>query len=219
MNVCVVGANRGIGLEFCRQFKDKGYNVTAVCRSPSSDVEAIADTSYFDVDVTQEQALQTVAKNFQPHTFDIFIHVAGIMRSTSFASFAENDILDQLRVNSLAPLLSIRAFATTLKNEAKVAVLTSRMGSIADNDSGGSYGYRMSKAALNAAVKSMSIDHQDKSWSVIALHPGWVKTDMTGHTGQLDVTESVRGMIKLLAEPGQKYNGRFVHTNGEELPW
>jgi NAD(P)-dependent dehydrogenase (short-subunit alcohol dehydrogenase family) len=122
-------------------------------------------------------------------------------------------------VNSLGPLLTTQALVGNLGEGSKVGIITSRMGSIDDNDSGGSYGYRMSKAAVNAAGKSLSIDLKPKGIAVAILHPGWVRTDMTGHNGLIDTDESACGLLDRMEELTLETSGSFWHTNGELLPW
>jgi NAD(P)-dependent dehydrogenase (short-subunit alcohol dehydrogenase family) len=122
-------------------------------------------------------------------------------------------------VNSLGPLLTTLALVNNMGKGSKVGIITSRMGSIDDNGSGGSYGYRMSKAAVNATGKSLAIDLKPRGIAVAILHPGWVKTDMTGHRGLIDTTESVSGLIERMKELNLENTGSFWHTNGEQLPW
>ncbi len=218
-NAAVIGANRGIGLELCRQLKKNEFEVTAFCRKASDDLRGTEAKVIENCEVTDSGSLRQAAEGFTDHHFDVFVHVAGIMRETSFPNFEEKDIIDQFTVNALGPLLSIRAFQSKIKNGAKVGLLTSRMGSIADNSSGGAYGYRMSKAALNAAAKSLSIDLAEHKWTLLTLHPGWVQTDMTRNTGNLTPEESAKGLIRLLLEKGPEDTGKFFHVNGEGLPW
>ena len=122
-------------------------------------------------------------------------------------------------VNSLGPLLVTHALMGNLSKGSKVGLVTSRKGSIADNDSGGSYAYRMSKSALNAAGKSLSIDLKPQGIAIAILHPGWVRTDMTGHGGLINTDESVNGLLKRMDALDLSNSGTFWHTNGEELPW
>jgi NAD(P)-dependent dehydrogenase (short-subunit alcohol dehydrogenase family) len=218
MNIAVVGANRGIGLEFCKQLSEK-HKVYAFCRTASEELRALDVKCIEDTDVSNFSSLETAAKQLEGEKLDYLIHVAGILETQSLDDFDVEGIEKQFLVNSIGPILSAKAFLPYLNDSAKIALLTSRMGSIADNDSGGQYGYRMSKAALNAAGKSLSVDLKPKGISVLLLHPGYVKTDMTGHSGLIETPESVAGMWKIVTTKGIEQTGSFWHTNGEELPW
>jgi len=218
MNIAIVGSNRGIGLEFCTQLASE-HKVYAFCRQASEDLKKL-DLKYIEnTDVRDLASLQTAAATLKDEKVDCLIHVAGILESQSLDDFDVAAVRKQFEVNSIGPILSVKAFLPYLSDQAKVALLTSRMGSIADNDSGGQYGYRMSKAALNAAGKSLALDLKPRGISVFLLHPGYVKTDMTDHNGLIDTKESVTGLWKLITSKDIKQSGGFWHTNGEELPW
>lgn len=217
--VMIVGANRGIGLELCRQYQDKGYQVIAVCRSASDELKKLGVEVISDIDVTQTESLKKLSHQIGDQKIDVLIHNAGIMRSESLASLDPNVLLEQLTVNSVAPLITVSTLLPKLNKGAKVAVMSSRMGSVTDNDSGGAYGYRMSKSAVNAAFKSLSLDLKNQNIAVAVLHPGWVRTDMTSHNGLMDPPESVAGLIKVLDQLSLENTGQFWHTNGEVLPW
>ena len=217
MHVVVFGANRGIGLEFCKRYKDSGFQVTAICRQSSAALNQVADIVYTSVDTTNLNKIQEISEKIDE--VDMLVHVAGILRDESLEEMNFGTIGEQMAVNAMGPLMSIMGLLPRIKSGGKIAVLTSRMGSIADNSSGGRYGYRMSKAALNAAMKSLSIDLKDKGIAVGILHPGYVRTDMTGGNGLIDTGESVWGMMKVLEKLDMDNTGTFWHMNGEELPW
>jgi len=152
-------------------------------------------------------------------SLDAAILNAGVLRSSSLDHLALDDIRTMLEVNTLVPLKVAAALRPNLSNPSKLAIVTSRMGSMADNSSGGSYGYRASKAAVNAIGKSLAIDLADAGVSVALLHPGWVRTDMTGHHGLVDPDESAAGLIARLDALTPATSGTFWHMNGEALPW
>jgi len=219
MNIAIVGANRGIGLEFVNQLADK-HSVYAFCRKASKELSASAAKQVIEnCDVSEQASLATAADALEVENLDWLIHVSGIMESTSLENFDVDAIEKQFRVNAIAPILSAKAFLPRLQAGSKIGFLSSRMGSIADNGSGGSYGYRMSKSGLNMAAVSLAKDIQDQEIPVLILHPGYVKTDMTNHNGHIDTKESVEGLIKVMESKTLKDTGTFWHTSGEPLPW
>lgn len=220
MNFAVVGANRGIGLEITKKLVNEGHDVYAFCRKTSSDLDKIKPKKIIqDFEVTQRKDMSEKLKQEAQVTFDGLFHVSGILESESLEDFNEDTILQQFKVNSIGPILTCKAFQPHLGDNAKIGLLTSRMGSIEDNGSGGMYGYRMSKAALNSAGKSLSLDLKEKGITVLLLHPGYVKTDMTNHNGNITAEESAKGLIDLFKSKSIKDTGTFWHMNGEPLPW
>ncbi len=218
-NAIITGANRGIGLQLCHALKDRGYTVTALCRQPGDALTKLGINTHAHYDVTDGAAIEAFAKSVEPGTIDLLINNAGIMRSTSLDNLDLEAARQQFEVNALGPLRVTHSLLPALKDGAKIALVTSRMGSIADNDSGGSYGYRMSKAALNAAGVSLARDLRARGIAVVILHPGYVRTDMTGQSGLIDVDESVAGLLARIDELNLENSGSFWHTNGELLPW
>lgn len=221
-HIVITGGNRGIGLELCKQFIAKGDTVTALCRNSSPELDALGATVFTSVDVTDRTSVQLAKQKCNGKPVDILINNAGILSNESLDKLddgAEARILLQFRINSLAPLVVTSEFSDTLKIGSKVILMTSRMGSITDNEHGGQYGYRMSKAALNAAGKSLAIDFEERGIYVGILHPGWVQTDMTGYTGSLTPAQSVAGLIQQIEALDETRSGRFFHSNGNELPW
>jgi len=218
----VTGSNRGIGLELCKQLKQRGFHVIATCRHPSAELNALGVEIIDQVDVSDPESLQALAQKLAGRKLDWLINNAGIAGGLGLRDIDANTVESFQRmyqVNSLGPLLTTQALLENLSSGSKVGLVTSRMGSIDDNDSGGSYAYRMSKAALNAAGKSLSIDLKPKGIAVAILHPGWVRTDMTGHGGLIDTDESARGLLDRMAELTLATSGTFWHMNGEVLPW
>jgi NAD(P)-dependent dehydrogenase (short-subunit alcohol dehydrogenase family) len=220
MNIAVVGSNRGIGLALCQQLIKEEHQVYAFCRKSSDELHQAGPTKIIEnFEVTDSKSMtQALQKNELPK-IDRLYHVSGILESTHLETFDVESLQRQFMVNSVAPILSVKAFLPFLSEGAKIGLLTSRMGSIADNGSGGSYGYRMSKAALNAAGKSLALDLKEQGLAVFLLHPGWVKTDMTGQTGHVDTTESAQGLIQIMESKSLEETGSFWHMNGEQLPW
>ncbi len=215
----ITGANRGIGLELCRQLAGSGWSVTALCRRATPELRALPLQISEDFDVTDETALDDFAAGLAPASVDLLINNAGILDSTPLDHLDPDAIRRQFEVNALGPLRVTSALLTALAGNSKVALISSRMGSIADNTSGGSYGYRMSKAALNAAGKSLALDLAGRGISVAVLHPGYVRTDMTGQQGLIEVAESAAGLIQRINELTPATSGTFWHSNGEILPW
>lgn len=220
--VLITGTNRGIGLELCRQLSDKGMHVIATCRQASNELKNLNVEIIENVEVSEPSSLARLADELSGRHIDWLINNAGIAGGIGLGDIddgAVDSFIRMYRVNSLGPLLVTQALLPNLHEGSKVGIITSRMGSIEDNDSGGSYAYRMSKAAVNAAGKSLSVDLKPRGIAVAILHPGWVRTDMTGHGGLIDPDESASGLIKRMEELTLDSSGGFWHTNGERLPW
>lgn len=217
--IVITGANRGIGLAMAQACLKRGDRVIALCRRASEDLRNSGAGVVEDVDVTSSGALQKAAAAVGD--VDILIANAGVLSNEPLSAIAEavDRIEQQFRVNALGPLLTVHAFADKLVPGAKVALITSRMGSMADNSSGGSYGYRMSKAALNAAGRSLAIDLASRGIAVGLLHPGYVRTDMTGGRGDVEPSEAAARLVERIDELDARNSGTFRHANGVELPW
>ena len=216
----VTGANRGIGLEYCRQLKAQKHEVIAVCRSPSSELSSLGVQIEADVDLTDEQVVQKLAQKLADRKIDVLINNAGIVERISLENLDVESIRRQFEVNAIAPLRFTCELLPNLTSGSKVILMTSRMGSIDDNTSGGSYGYRMSKVALSMAGKSLAHDLKPQGIAVAILHPGLVKTRMTNFTDSGITTEtSVRGLLARIEGLNLKNTGTFWHSNGEVLPW
>jgi NAD(P)-dependent dehydrogenase (short-subunit alcohol dehydrogenase family) len=220
--VLITGTNRGIGLEMCKQLVEQGKHVIATCRKSSSALEALDVEIIEGVDTADLNSLKALAAKLEGRTIDWLINNAGIADGISMDELDQTAIessVNMFKVNSLGPLLTTQTLLPNLKKGSKVGIITSRMGSMDDNDSGGSYGYRMSKAAVNAAGKSLSIDLKPHGVAVGILHPGWVRTDMTSHNGLIDPDESAAGLLARMSELNIDNTGTFWHMNGEQLPW
>ncbi|MEA5518606.1 SDR family oxidoreductase [Limnoraphis robusta] len=216
----ITGSNRGIGLEYCRQLKMRGDDVIAVCRSASDELQALNVQIETDIDITSEASVSQLVKNLGNRTIDVLINNAGILERITLDNLDFESIRQQFEVNALGPLRLTQALLPHLKSGSKVVIMTSRMGSIEDNTSGGSYGYRMSKVALSMAGKSLSHDLKPRQISVAILHPGLVKTRMTGFTDSgITPEESVKGLLARIDELNLENTGTFWHSNGEILPW
>lgn len=222
-NVLIVGANRGIGLSLAQEYVNQGMNVFTLNRGTSEVVEALIpiENRISGCDATDLTALKEAQASWSEVQFDLLIHNSGIWMDDNLFE-AEQDFKDFTRVfevNTIAALKVIHVFLNQLRAHSVVGLMSSRMGSIADNDSGGRFGYRMSKAALNAAGKSLAVDLKGKKIAVALLHPGYVKTDMTNHNGLISTQESAQGLINVLSKINLENTGRFWHSNGETLPW
>ncbi len=220
--VLVTGSNRGIGLELCTQLNARSFDVIATCRHSSPALNGLNVEVIENVEVSDPHSLSTLASKLSGRNIDWLINNAGIANGIAMNGLDERAIDSCKRmfaVNSLGPLLTTYALLGNLSQNSKVGIITSRMGSIADNNSGGSYGYRMSKAAVNAASKSLAIDLKPRSIAVAILHPGWVRTDMTSHSGLISADESVSGLLNRMDELTLENSGSFWHTNGDLLPW
>jgi NAD(P)-dependent dehydrogenase (short-subunit alcohol dehydrogenase family) len=218
-DVLVVGSNRGIGLQLCSQLAQRGDSVIAACRESSEALEALGVPVHTGVDVTARASLEKLADTLGTDAVDTLLVVAGILRRTGLGNFDADVVREQFEVNALGALQTAIALRPCVRRGGKIGLVTSRMGSIADNTSGGSYGYRMSKAALNMAGRSLAHDLRPDEIAVALLHPGWVRTEMTGGTGMIDAAESAAGLVARMDELSLETTGIFVHQNGEHLPW
>lgn len=217
--VLVTGSNRGIGLELCRLFAKRGDAVIAVCRTASPALEKLGVRVVPNVDVTDGASVQELARLLEGTRLDVVVNNAGILGHESLGEIDYDAVRRQFEANAVGPLRLTEALIPYLAKGAKVALITSRMGSIADNGSGGMYGYRMSKAALNAAGASLAIDLLPRGISVIILHPGFVRTAMTGNNGNIDPDAAAAQLVARIDESSLATTGRFLHANGEPLPW
>jgi NAD(P)-dependent dehydrogenase (short-subunit alcohol dehydrogenase family) len=171
------------------------------------------------VDVATDGGINNMVKALSGVSVDVLVCNAGILRDENLEDFNGDSIREQFEVNALAPLRVVHALQNHLVRGAKVAMITSRMGSIADNDSGGRYGYRMSKAALNAAAVSLSKDLLSQKISVGIYHPGYVQTDMVNHGGDISADIAAGRLLGLINELNLGHSGVFKHSNGQVLPW
>ncbi len=216
----ITGANRGIGLEFARQLKNRGEDVIATCRTLSSELDSLSVQVETDIDITSGDSVLKLREKLNDTKIDVLIQNAGIAEFNSLSNLDPQSVMHQFEVNALSPLCFIHSILGNLSQSAKIALISSRMGSIEDNTSGGSYGYRMSKVALCMAGKSLSVDLKPRNISVAILHPGLVSTRMTGFTSNgIQPEESVNGLIQRIDELSLDNTGTFWHSNGEILSW
>jgi len=217
-NVLVVGGNRGIGLEVCRQFHARGDKVYATSRGQSDDLSALGVTVINGIDVTDTASTATLAEALNGVQIDILLNNAGILTRETLDDLDFDRIRKQFEVNALGPLRVIHALDQNLVAGSRVGIITSRVGSIEDNSSGGIYGYRMSKAAANMVGKNLSRDLAAKDIAVALLHPGLVATEMTGGNG-IAPSVAARGIIQRLDDLTMEISGTFWHAEGYQLPW
>jgi NAD(P)-dependent dehydrogenase (short-subunit alcohol dehydrogenase family) len=216
----VTGANRGIGLALTTLLREKGYSVLAACRNSSPELDALGVEIVTGIEVSDDEGIARLHAAVGERTVDLLINNAGILVwGDSLGSLDVEGIRRQFEVNALAPLRVTQALRPSLRKGSKVAFITSRMGSIADNSSGGAYGYRMSKAALNMAGKSLAEDLKGEGIAVAILHPGMVKTDMIRGHGQVEPADAAAGLLARIEALTMETTGGFWHQNGESLPW
>ena len=215
--IVITGANRGIGLALTEKFLKEGNEVFALCRNPSDKLQQTSANIIEGIDVTDMESLNKACK--EVGDMDILINNAGVLIGDHFDSIDFTDLEKQVEVNAFAVLKVALTLGRQLKHGGTYGILTSRMGSIADNTSGGQYGYRLSKCAANAIGKSLAEDWRSENKTVLLLHPGYVRTEMTNLNGLIDPPESAVGIFKILTTKTIKETGTFWHTNGDELPW
>lgn len=230
-SVLVTGANRGLGLEFAKQYTADGWRVFACCRAPGK-AKALNDLaasssgrlSVHALDVSHRGSVSSLAEALAGETIDILLNNAGVYGDENHDDFGKIDYEKwgtTFSVNVMGAMRMTEAFLENVSRSEKktIVCVSSKMGSMADNTSGGSYLYRSSKAALNAVVKSLSLDLKDRGIVVVALHPGWVQTDMGGEHAPTRPEESIRGMGEVLEGLQVKDTGRFLSYDGSEVPW
>ena len=228
--VLITGANRGLGLEFTRQYLAEGWKVLAACRNPGA-AEALqrlgssasGALTPLEMDVADSASVRRAAARVQATSIDIAINCAGIFggRAQSLGSLDYDDWLQVLEVNLLGPARVSEAFLEHLRRGERrlIVTLTSGMGSLADNSSGGSVLYRTSKAAVNMLMRTAAIDLRPQGISCVVVNPGWVKTDMGGPNARITAQESVGALRELIAKLTPEDSGRFYNYSGREYPW
>jgi len=218
-NVVITGANRGIGLALAKEFIASKDTVYAICRTTSDKLNALPVNVVEGVDVTEQAGLDKLVQALSGVEIDILVCNAGILRDESIVNLNTKTITEQFNVNAIAPINVVSHLLDQLKSGSKIAMITSRMGSIADNTSGGRYGYRMSKAALNIASVSLAKDLESDNISVGIYHPGYVQTDMVNFGGDISSTECANRLHQLIEQQSISSSGEFRHSNGDLLPW
>lgn len=225
--ILITGTNRGIGLEFVKQYAADGWSVIACCRNPQSAtaLQALASAHHniqiMPLDVADFAQIDALALQLKGQKIDVLINNAGVYPESSLGHVNYENWATAFKINSMAPLKMTEAFmphvaASQLK---KIVTLSSKMGSLDDNTSGGSYIYRTSKTAVNMVMKSLSIDLKPNGIAVVTLHPGWVQTDMGGPNGLIDTQTSVTGLRKVIANLALSNSGKFIAFDGEEIAW
>ena len=229
INVLVTGANRGLGLGFVTNYLGKNVNVFSTTRDIKSSRELLAlkerfpdNLEIFELDLLKESAGDTLANFLGERPIDILINNAGIGSTNQhFQAVSPKPWLEVLKVNLIAPLMVTQSIIDNVKKgvDKKIYFLSSQLGSIGDNTSGGMYIYRSSKTGLNQVVKSLSVDLKPQGITVVSLHPGWVKTDMGGPNAPVSIDESIEGMTQVIHTTDIRDTGRFLNYDGKELPW
>lgn len=220
--ILITGANRGIGLALCQHYTARGDHVIAVCRQTSEALTQTGARIEAGIDVTDDQALRALVGRLGDTAIDVLVLNAGVLARETLGQIDAagfDGIRRQFEINALGPLRVAQRLLDRLPRGAKIGIITSRMGSMADNGSGGYYGYRASKAAVNAIGRSLAMDLQPRGVGVFLLHPGFVATDMVGGSGDITPAQSAAQLVTRLDELGLEQTGTFWHANGSALPW
>ncbi len=217
--ILVSGANRGIGLEICRQLAARGDEVIAVCRQSSAELQKLGIRTIEGIDVSAADDVARMRDALAGVHLDVLINNAGVLVRDSLQQLDFEGIDQQFRINAVAPLRVTAALLENLQSGSKVFTITSSMGSIEENTSGSYYGYRMSKAAVNIAMKSLSVDLAERKIGVFVLHPGYVQTDMTDHQGHVTAAEAAQNLIARIDSLQLADSGSFTHAQGRNIPW
>jgi NAD(P)-dependent dehydrogenase (short-subunit alcohol dehydrogenase family) len=215
----VTGANRGIGLALCARLEQNGRDVIAACRRSSRELDALGVRVEADVDITSDAAVTALARRLQGVTLDELWCNAGVLREDHLNDVDLDDVRQLFEVNAIGALRVVKALHPLVRRGGKIALMTSRMGSIGDNGSGGYYAYRMSKAALNAAGMSLARDLAPAGIAVAILHPGFVRTEMTAKAGNVDPADAAKQLVERVDQLSLETTGTFWHANGQTLPW
>jgi len=227
--ILITGCNRGIGLELCKQYAEDGWQVHACCRQPQNAgqlnqlAENFSGITVHKLDVTQTEEIIFLARKLRNVPIDILFNNAGVYGQSDsyFGNTDELQWLQCLHVNTIAPLKVMESFVTHVaaSDYKIIATMSSKMASMAGNGSGGSYVYRSSKAAINAIMTSAAIDLKPQNIKVAILHPGWVKTDMTGDNAEITTDECVTNLKKILQNLNIENSGCFFDIDASIIPW
>ena len=216
--ILITGCNRGIGLQLCKQFLERGDNVIGVCRTANDELQSSGASIIDGIDVSESAAMPALREALGDQRIDVLINNAGILRRDELGTIDYDAMLEQYRVNTLGPLRVTEALLDNLAEGSKVIIITSRVGSIEDNASGGNYGYRASKTAVNQVGTNLKHDLEPRGIAVALLHPGFVATDMTSGQG-IAPADSARGLIQRIDDLDLATSGGFWHAEGYVLPW
>ena len=229
MSILITGTNRGIGLEFVKHYIKNNEKVIATCRNRNSakDLLELENTtnnlSLVELDVSNPNSINNFTSKIAGLPIDTFISNAGVSgpKNIEFGNFDAKEWLDVFNINTIAPLIITQKILKNLRlgKDKKLVFISSKVGSIEDNTSGGMYIYRTSKTALNQVIKSLSIDLKEDNFIVVALHPGWVQTDMGGPNALIDTKTSVKGLIEVIDNLTPKNSGKFYNYDGSPIPW
>ena len=229
MSILITGTNRGIGLEFVKHYLKNNEKVIATCRNKNSAKDLLelknttSNLSLVELDVSNSNSINKFASKITDQPIDIFINNAGVFgpRNNEFGNFNAKEWLDVFNINTIAPLLITQKILKNLRlgKNKKLVFISSKVGSIEDNNGGGMYIYRSSKTALNQVIKSLSIDFKDENFIAAVLHPGWVQTEMGGSNALIDTKTSVKGMAKVIDNLAPKNSGKFYNYDGSPIPW
>tara|TARA_B100002003_G_scaffold21712_1_gene17926 strand:- start:223 stop:912 length:690 start_codon:yes stop_codon:yes gene_type:complete len=229
VSILITGTNRGIGLEFVKHYLKNNEKIIATCRNKHSAKDLLelenttSNLSLVELDVSNPNSINEFISKIVGLPIDTFINNAGVFgpRNIEFGNFNAKEWLDVFKVNTIAPLLITQKILKNLRlgKDKKLAFISSKVGSIEDNTGGGMYIYRTSKTALNQVIKSLSIDLKDENFIAVALHPGWVQTDMGGPNALIDTKTSVKGMIEVIDNLTPKNTGKFYNYDGSSIPW
>ena len=225
--VLVTGANRGLGYEFVKQYSKSNFNVLACCRSSENAYElqelskGVKNIKIYELDVGNINIIKNLSQQLKNEKIDVLINNAGIYRSSTIGNINYDEWMESFRINTIAPYQIVEAFLDQILNSdlKKVVSITSKMGSIDDNTTGGSYIYRSSKTALNSMMRSLTHDLVDRGIATLTLHPGWVRTDMGGPGGWIDSFESVQGMIREIDKLTIDDSGKYLDYAGKSINW
>ena len=215
----VTGANRGIGLELCRQVHARGDTTIATCRRTSLELDAIGCQVVDGIDVAEPDVGSRLVEALGDIAPDVVVNNAGVGTWDGLETLDLEAAREQFEVNTLGALRVTAALLPRLQSGAKLAFVSSKAGSIGDRPSGGLYGYRMSKAALNMAAANLAHELAPRGISVVVLHPGRVRTDMTAGAGNVHPSAAAAGLIERIDELDASRSGRFVHADGSDIPW
>jgi NAD(P)-dependent dehydrogenase (short-subunit alcohol dehydrogenase family) len=215
----VTGSSRGIGLELCRQLVARGDTVIATCRSATAELRSLPVRVEEGVEVADEASVRAFAGRLDAPNIDLLILNAGTSNIDLIFNLDFSAVRRQIEVNALGALIVTAVLLNRLHTGSKVALISSRMGSIEGNDGGGMYGYRMSKAAMNAAGRSLALDLRPLGIAVAILHPGYVATELNYYSGNISPAESVTGVLARIDELTLDTSGTFRDYQGATLPW
>lgn len=218
-NIVITGANRGIGLALVKHYLKQSDKVFAVCRKASAELKTLEARVIETIDVAEPEGVANLVRVLHDIPVDILINNAGVWGKETLGSINYIELQKVLNTNAIAPLRITEALLSNFGSGSKVALITSRMGSVADNTSGRGYDYRMSKAALNMAGKTLAVDLKEEGIAVAILHPGYVATDMVGGVGDITPDVAAERLAARIEGLDLDNTGTFWHSNGEVLPW